>query len=83
MTVAKDKSNPPSLYGWTARGVSGNPIMQTYLPLLNSYGGNFANDDWSPASPVPRAWARSSGCSSSSPTCPAGLLRSTPARRRP
>ena len=22
--------------------------MQTYLPLLNSYGGNFANDDWSP-----------------------------------
>ena len=48
MTVAKDKSNPPSLYGWTARGVSGNPIMQTYLPLLNSYGGNFANDDWSP-----------------------------------
>ena len=22
--------------------------MQTYLPLLNSYGGNFVNDDWSP-----------------------------------
>ena len=42
------QSNPPSLYGWTARGVSGNPIVQTYLPLLNSYGGNFANDDWSP-----------------------------------
>ena len=20
----------------------------TYLPLLNSYGGNFVNDDWSP-----------------------------------
>jgi multiple sugar transport system substrate-binding protein len=48
MTVAKDKSNPPSLYGWTARGVAGNPIVQTYLPLLNAYGGNFVNDDWSP-----------------------------------
>ena len=36
------------LYGWSARGVTGNPIMQTYLPLLNSYGGNFVNDDWSP-----------------------------------
>jgi multiple sugar transport system substrate-binding protein len=22
--------------------------VQTYLPLLNSYGGNFVNDDWSP-----------------------------------
>jgi multiple sugar transport system substrate-binding protein len=22
--------------------------VQTYLPLLNAYGGNFANDDWSP-----------------------------------
>jgi multiple sugar transport system substrate-binding protein len=22
--------------------------MMTYLPLLNSYGGNFVNDDWSP-----------------------------------
>jgi multiple sugar transport system substrate-binding protein len=47
-TVAKAKSKPPNLYGWSARGVKGNPIMQTYLPLLNSYGGNFANDDWSP-----------------------------------
>ena len=46
-TVAKT-THPPTLYGWTARGVSGNPIMQTYLPLLNAYGGNFANDDWSP-----------------------------------
>ena len=44
--VAK-KTKPP-LYGWTARGVKGNPIVQTYLPLLNSYGGNFANTDWSP-----------------------------------
>ena len=36
------------LYGWSARGVKGNPIVMTYLPLLNSYGGNFVNDDWSP-----------------------------------
>ena len=28
--------------------MKGNPIVQTYLPLLNSYGGNFVNDDWSP-----------------------------------
>jgi multiple sugar transport system substrate-binding protein len=46
--TAKAKTNPPSMYGWTARGVAGNPIVQTYLPLLNSYGGNFVNDDWSP-----------------------------------
>ncbi len=38
----------PDMYGWSPRGVKGNPIMMTYLPLLNSYGGNFANDDWSP-----------------------------------
>ncbi|HYX87436.1 MAG TPA: extracellular solute-binding protein [Gaiellales bacterium] len=48
LNVAKAKSNPPTLYGWSPRGVAGNPIVQTYLPLLNSYGGNFANDDWSP-----------------------------------
>jgi multiple sugar transport system substrate-binding protein len=42
------KTTKPPLYGWTPRGVKGNPIMQTYLPLLNAYGGHFANDDWSP-----------------------------------
>ena len=46
--TAKAKTNPPSMYGWTARGVAGNPIVQTYLPLLNSYNGNFVNEDWSP-----------------------------------
>jgi multiple sugar transport system substrate-binding protein len=46
--VAKSKAKPPKLYGWSARGVKGNPIVQTYLPLLNSYGGKFANDDWTP-----------------------------------
>jgi multiple sugar transport system substrate-binding protein len=46
--IAAAKSKPGSLAGWSARGVKGNPIMQTYLPLLNAYGGNFVNNDWSP-----------------------------------
>jgi len=46
--IAAAKSKPGTLYGWSARGVKGNPIMQTYLPLLNAYGGNFVNTDWSP-----------------------------------
>ena len=46
--AAQTKAKPGSLYGWSARGVKGNPIVQTYLPLLNSYGGNFVNEDWSP-----------------------------------
>ena len=45
--VAKT-TQPPNMYGWSARGVKGNPIMMTYLPLLNSYGGNFVNEDWTP-----------------------------------
>jgi multiple sugar transport system substrate-binding protein len=47
-TAMKSKATPPNLYGWAARGVKGNPSVMTYLPLLNSYGGNFANDDWTP-----------------------------------
>jgi multiple sugar transport system substrate-binding protein len=47
-SAMKAKAKPPKLYGWSARGVKGNPVVQTYLPLLNSYGGNFCNDDWSP-----------------------------------
>jgi len=46
--VAKTKAQPPTLYGWSARGVKGNPIVQTYLPLLTAYGGSFAQDDWRP-----------------------------------
>jgi multiple sugar transport system substrate-binding protein len=45
--VAK-KTKAPKMYGWSARGVKGNPIVMTYLPLLNSYGGSFVNPDWSP-----------------------------------
>jgi len=46
--VAKTKSKPGKLYGWSARGVKGNPIVQTYLPLMSAYGANFVNPDWSP-----------------------------------
>jgi multiple sugar transport system substrate-binding protein len=46
--VAKTKSHPPKLYGWSARGVSGNAIVQTYLPLMSAYNANFVNPDWSP-----------------------------------
>jgi multiple sugar transport system substrate-binding protein len=48
VNVAATKAKPPALYGWSARGVKGNPIIQTYLPLLNSYGGSFVKDDWAP-----------------------------------
>ncbi len=44
----KSKAKPPQLYGWSARGVKGNPVVQSYLPFLNSYGANFVNDDWTP-----------------------------------
>jgi multiple sugar transport system substrate-binding protein len=38
----------PDMYGWSPRGGKGNLIVQTYLPLLNSYGANFVNEDWTP-----------------------------------
>jgi len=38
----------PDMYGWSPRGLKGNAIVQTYLPLLNSYGANFVNEDWTP-----------------------------------
>jgi multiple sugar transport system substrate-binding protein len=44
--VIKAKANPPTLYGFAVRGAKGNPAVMTYLPFLNSYGGNFVNDDW-------------------------------------
>jgi multiple sugar transport system substrate-binding protein len=44
--VIKAKSNPPNLYGFAVRGAKGNPAVMTYLPFLNSYGGNFVNEDW-------------------------------------
>jgi multiple sugar transport system substrate-binding protein len=71
-TVAKT-TNPPSLYGWTARGVAGNPIVQTYLPLLNAYGGNFVNDDWSPGFAGPEGVGALERLFSFIPYMPAGV----------
>lgn len=45
---AEQETVPGKMWGWSARGVKGNPIVQTYLPLLNSYGGSFVTDDWAP-----------------------------------
>jgi multiple sugar transport system substrate-binding protein len=72
-SVAKAKSKPPNLYGWSARGVKGNPIMQTYLPLLNSYGGKFANDDWSPGFAGPAGVGALERLFSFIPYMPAGV----------
>ena len=63
----------PDMYGWSPRGVKGNPIMMTYLPLLNSYGGNFANDDWSPGFAGPEGVAALSRLFSFIPYMPDGV----------
>ncbi len=46
--AAQKHTVPGKLWGWSARGVKGNPIVQTYLPFLNAYGGSFVKEDWSP-----------------------------------
>ena len=79
--VAKAKTNPP-LYGWTARGVAGNPIVQTYLPLLNSYGGNFVNDDWSPGFAGPEGVGALERLFSFIPYMPSGVAAFDTTRRR-
>ena len=71
--VAAAKSKPGKLYGWSARGVKGNPIVQTYLPLLNSYGGNFVNDDWSPGFAGPEGVGALERLLSFIPYMPAGV----------
>jgi multiple sugar transport system substrate-binding protein len=70
----QENANPPSLYGWSARGVKGNPVVQTYLPLLNSYGGNFANDDWSPGFAGPEGVAALERLFTFIPYMPAGVV---------
>ena len=62
--------------------MKGNPIVQTYLPLLNSYGGNFVNDDWSPGFAGPEGVGALARLFSSSPTCRRAWPSSTPTRRR-
>jgi multiple sugar transport system substrate-binding protein len=71
-TAMKSKAKPPNLYGWSARGVKGNPIMQTYLPLLNAYGGEFVRSDWSPGFTGPEGVAALERLMSFIPYMPAG-----------
>ena len=71
--IAAAKTKPGSLYGWSARGVKGNPIMQTYLPLLNAYGGNFVNNDWSPGFAGPEGVAALERLLSFIPYMPTGV----------
>lgn len=70
---AAQKTHPPALYGWSARGVKGNPIVMTYLPLLNAYNGNFVNDDWSPGFAGPEGVAALSRLFSFIPYMPRGV----------
>jgi multiple sugar transport system substrate-binding protein len=71
--VAAAKAKSPKLYGWSARGVKGNPIMMTYLPLLNSYGGEFVKDDWSPGFAGPEGVGALERLFSFIPYMPAGV----------
>jgi len=64
----------PDMYGWSPRGVKGNPIVQTYLPLLNAYGANFANDDWSPGFAGPEGVGALSRLFSFIPYMPPGMV---------
>jgi multiple sugar transport system substrate-binding protein len=72
-SAAASKAKAGSLYGWSARGVKGNPIMQTYLPLLSAYGGNFVNDDWSPGFAGPAGVAALERLFSFIPYMPTGV----------
>lgn len=71
--AAAQKTSPPNMYGWSARGVKGNPIMMTYLPLLNSYDGNFVNNDWSPGFAGPEGVGALSRLFSFIPYMPSGV----------
>ena len=72
-SAARSKADPPDLYGWSARGVKCNPIVMTYLPLLNSYGGSFTNEDWSPGFAGPEGVGALERLFSFISTMPAGV----------
>lgn len=55
--VIKAKSAPPELFGYSVRGVKGNPAVMGFLPFLNSYGANFVNEDWTPGLASPEGIA--------------------------
>ena len=71
--VARTKAKPGKLYGWSARGVKGNPIVQTYLPLMSSYGANFVNPDWTPGFTGPAGVAALERLFSFIPYMPSGV----------
>jgi multiple sugar transport system substrate-binding protein len=54
--------------------VSGNPIVQSYLPLMNSYGATFVNDDWSPGFTGPEGVAALERLFSFIPYMPDGIV---------
>ncbi len=56
-SVIKAKTKAPDLYGFSVRGVKGNPACMTYLPFLNAYGGKFVKDDWTSGLDAPEAIA--------------------------
>jgi multiple sugar transport system substrate-binding protein len=72
--AAKAKANPPKLYGWSARGVKGNPIVMTYLPLMSSYGATFVNEDWSPGFAGPEGVGALERLLSFIPYMPSGVV---------
>lgn len=72
--AAAAKAKPPKLYGWSARGVKGNPIVMTYLPLMSSYGATFVNDDWSPGFAGPEGVGALERLLSFIPYMPAGVV---------
>jgi len=54
--VAQQKSNPSKhQYGWVTRGVKGNPIMNSFFPLLHDFGGTEFDDHWKVAFNSPQA----------------------------
>ena len=70
---AKRRAKPGKLYGWSLRGVKGNPIVMSYLPFLNSYGASFVNEDWSPGFAGPEGVAALERMFSLIPYMPAGV----------
>jgi multiple sugar transport system substrate-binding protein len=55
--LIKAKSKVPDLYGFAVRGAKGNPAVMTYLPFLNSYGGEFIKEGWISGLDAPEAIA--------------------------
>jgi len=46
---AEAKSDPAhEKYGWVTRGVKGNPIAVTFLPIMWSFGADVFDDKWNP-----------------------------------